>query len=188
MNTTEGAGPRQILVIRHGEKPSPLGRPVGIKEDGSEDHHSLTVRGWQRAGALARFFAAPPDGTMRSPTRIYAPPIEGKDGDHGRPHQTVLPLAGKLGLRVDARFGLDAEDELMADVLASDGVVLISWEHKRIPLIANAILRDETTAPQQWPDDRFDVIWVFDRVDDEGYQFRQVPQLLLAGDRSETFG
>lgn len=177
--------PRQILLIRHGEKPGLLG--PGVKENGVEDEHSLTVRGWQRAGALARFFCAPSDPTVACPTRIYAPPIKGKDGDHGRPHQTIVPLAAKLDVDVNDRFVLDREQELVADVLAGSGVTLISWEHKRIPRIANAILRDETTAPQAWPDDRFDLVWVFDRAaDGDRYTFRQVPQLLLGGDRPDA--
>ncbi len=35
--------------------------------------------------------------------------------------------------------------------------------------------------PQTWPDDRFDIVWVFERADG-GWSFTQVPQLLLAGD------
>jgi hypothetical protein len=31
------------------------------------------------------------------------------------------------------------------------------------------------------PDDRFDVVWLFDRTD-TGWSFSQLPQLLLSGD------
>ena len=80
------------------------------------------------------------------------------------------------------RFTLDEEPQLAADVIVQSGVVLIAWEHKRIHTIANAILGDETTAPQAWPDDRFDVVWIFDRDTSGAYRFDQRPQLLLAGD------
>ncbi len=52
-------------------------------------------------------------------------------------------------------------------------------------VIANAILGNKTTAPQYWPLDRFDLVWVFDRRGDT-WTFTQVPQLLLAGDRPEV--
>ena len=186
MEPTAGVPPRQILVIRHGEKPPPSGPPAGIKDDGREDHHSLVVRGWQRAGALAHFFRAAADPAIQTPDSIYAPPLKGGDGDHGRPHQTVIPLAQRLGVEIDARFGLDEEAEMVADVRARGGVVLICWEHKRIPIIANAILGDETTAPQWWPDDRFDLVWLFDRQPGGGYAFAQRPQLVLGGDRTDV--
>ena len=79
MNAPEGAPPHKILVIRHGEKPTPLG-PAGIKEDGREDDHSLVVRGWQRAGALASYFCYPRDRAVACPTKVYSPPTHGKAG------------------------------------------------------------------------------------------------------------
>jgi broad specificity phosphatase PhoE len=186
LQSTAGAPPRQILLIRHGEKPPPSGPPpAGIKDDGREDDHSLVVRGWQRAGALAHFFRVPSDPAILTPDSIYAPPLKGGDGDHGRPHQTVMPLAQRLGLEIDARFGLEEETELVADLRARRGVVLISWEHNRIPKIANVILGDDTTAPQQWPDERFDLVWVFDRQPGGDYTFSQRPQFVLSGDRPD---
>lgn len=176
--------PEQITIVRHGEKPPPAGQPQGIDENGKPHPHSLVVRGWQRAGALVNFFCAPGDPSIRCPTRLYSPPRHGSDGDHGRPFETISPLAAKLGTAIDVSFVLDQEHELARDVLASGGVVLISWEHKRIPKIANALLGRDA-APQQWPDDRYDVVWVFDLQPDGGYAFRQVPQLLLGGDRAE---
>ncbi len=186
MESSAGAPPRQILLIRHGEKPPPSGPPAGIKDDGREDHHSLVVRGWQRAGALAHFFRLPADAAILVPDAIFAPPLKGDDGDHGRPHQTVMPLAERLGVEIDARYGLDEEDALVAELRGRRGVVLVSWEHNRIPKIANAILGNDTTAPQAWPDDRFDLVWVFDRQPAGEYAFSQRPQLVLGGDRAEV--
>jgi hypothetical protein len=186
MNAPEGAPPQKIMLIRHGEKPPKLGPPAGIKEDGREDDHSLVVRGWQRAGALTAYFCYPRDGAIACPNKVYAPPPHGKAGDHGRPYQTVHPVASKLNVDVDCRFTLDEEPQLVADVLRQSGVVLISWEHKRLHLIANAILGDDATTPQTWPDERFDVVWIFDRDASGGYRFDQRPQLLLAGDRPEV--
>jgi broad specificity phosphatase PhoE len=178
---------RKIMVIRHGEKPPKTGPPpAGVREDGSEHDQALIVRGWQRAGALAQFFGEPWDPAIERPAYLYSPPPHGSDGDHGRPNQTITPLSEKLGVPLDVSFVLDDERKLVADALARGGVVAISWEHKRIPRIANAILGDETTAPQEWPDERFDVVWLFDLQPGGGYRFSQRPQLLLSGDRADV--
>ena len=114
------------------------------------------------------------------------PTSHGADGDHGRPYETIVAVAGLLNVEPQTRYTLDEETALVRSVLTSEGVALIAWEHKRIPLIANAILGDTMTAPQSWPDNRFDVVWIFDRTLAGAYCFTQLPQLLLGGDRSET--
>jgi hypothetical protein len=64
--------------------------------------------------------------------------------------------------------------------------LLVAWEHKRIPLIANRLIGDASNVPRVWPDDRYDVVWVLERDPiTAGLRLRQVPQLLLAGDRAE---
>ncbi len=47
----------KIMLIRHAERPNADKSLRGVGFDGRKDKESLTVRGWQRAGALARFFA-----------------------------------------------------------------------------------------------------------------------------------
>ncbi len=42
----------QIIFIRHAEEHN----EAGLTPEGTHDDRSLTVRGWQRAGALAGFF------------------------------------------------------------------------------------------------------------------------------------
>jgi hypothetical protein len=58
--------------------------------------------------------------------------------------------------------------------------VLVAWEHKLIPALVER-LPDPPSIPGDWPDDRFDVVWLFDRTD-TGWSFSQLPQLLLSGD------
>jgi broad specificity phosphatase PhoE len=48
---------RKIMVIRHAEKALPGGVISGVNEAGGPDPNSLSVRGWQRAGALAKLLA-----------------------------------------------------------------------------------------------------------------------------------
>ncbi|MBW4586150.1 hypothetical protein G7B40_024780 [Aetokthonos hydrillicola Thurmond2011] len=77
------------------------------------------------------------------------------------------------------------ENVMVANALACDGVVLICWEHHEIPNIANQIVDNATTVPQEWSGNRFDLIWVFDLDPTSGrYSFKQVPLCLLAGDLS----
>ncbi|MFI5200725.1 MAG: histidine phosphatase family protein, partial [Candidatus Limnocylindrales bacterium] len=80
----------------------------------------------------------------------------------------------------------DQLDQLVGALRASSGNVLVAWEHKRIPLIANQLVGSSVGVPQVWPDDRFDLVWVFEPVlGRPTFSLRQVPQLLLAGDRAE---
>lgn len=74
------------------------------------------------------------------------------------------------------------EEQLVAAAIAADGIVLISWHHEAIPAIKNVLLGDYS-APQKWDKERFDLVWVFTRTPG-GWSFEQVPQLLLAGDRT----
>lgn len=181
----------KIMLIRHAEKP--LGTLAGVDLNGSPDKSSLIIQGWQRAGALACLFA-PTHGPLQDhrlvrPEYLYsATPREnnsntpGDDGDSNRPYQTILPLSLKLGMTINTSYTKTEIEALVGEVEQCDGVVLIAWEHGEIPKIANIILGDKT-APQTWPANRFDVVWVFDWDSQrEKYRFHQVPQLLLAGD------
>ena len=170
----------KILLIRHTEKPD--GANTGVSPAGSADEKSLTVRGWQRAGALVCLLA-PPEGVTRM--RALAAPgfLFASHSSSRRPEQSVLPLAAKLGVRINLDFGKGDEDRLVLAAKNCDGVVLISWQHEYMAAVANAILGDKHIAPQEWPKDRFDVIWIFDLDPVTGrYAFTQLPQRLLAGD------
>jgi hypothetical protein len=95
-------------------------------------------------------------------------------------------LAQKLGLTIDISHPKGDEGALAQAASQVGGVVLIAWEHERIPDVAAAIPGNNAPSPEAWPDDRFDVVWVFDRNTGTGpWSFGQVPQLLLAGDRAE---
>jgi hypothetical protein len=94
----------------------------------------------------------------------------------------MTPLASKLGLTIKTHKKSDT-DKVAADAMACGGIALICWQHELVYLIANAIVGNETTVPQTWPGNRFDIVWVFDLVTSSNtYSFSQVPQCLLAGD------
>src|SRR5208282_5250934 len=54
----EEMAPTKIMIIRHAEKPDQNGGVLGIDEAGRPDPNQLSVRGWQRTGALVPFFAS----------------------------------------------------------------------------------------------------------------------------------
>jgi hypothetical protein len=181
----------KIMLIRHAEKPSDDGKVQGVSAAGAVDAEELVVRGWQRSGALVRFFA-PRDGRfvdqrLTQPSTIFASAV-GKHSKSLRPQHTVLELATELKLPPDLRFAKGEETKLVEAAVGADGPVLIAWEHEVIPEIANLILGDSTTCPQKWPGSRFDLVWVFDRKAANGWDFAQIPQLVLSGDSNDPIG
>lgn len=174
----------KIMLIRHAERPNADKSLRGVGFDGRKDKELLTVRGWQRAGALARFFAPVDDhfaqqGLAR-PASLYACKAAPEDPSL-RPQHTLVPLAELLEVELNRDHFSGDEIALVKDMQAREGPALAAWKHDGMHLIANAILRDTTTAPQHWPYGRYDLVWVFDRLG-ERWTFSQLPQLLLAGD------
>jgi len=175
----------KIMIIRHAEKPPDSGEPFGVTAEGVQDVESLIIQGWQRAGALACFFAPAhgplQDAELATPQFLFASKSK-SGGGSGRPVETITPLASKLGLTPKTHKKSDI-DKVAADAMACGGTALICWQHEDIPAIANVIVGNHTTVPQEWPGDRFDVVWVFALgTSRNSYSFHQVPQCLLAGD------
>ena len=176
---------RKLMVIRHAEKPPQppdAPPPNGVDADGNVDPESLTPQGWQRAGALVRLFNPvhpPSDSAIAVPNVLIASSKNGRGSK--RPFQTLTPLAQDLHLDITT-FGPNNFDDAVVAAKASDGVVLMCWQHEDIPEMGAAIAGDNVV-PAQWPGARFDIVWVFDRDPQSGtYSFTQVPQRLLAGD------
>jgi hypothetical protein len=191
----------KIMVIRHAEKPptkddddAPTdaassnkvleGPPYGVDDDGNNSNESLIVLGWQRAGALTCLFdpAYGPlqNSDLATPQHLFASASKSQ-----RPLETIEPLGSRLGLMPTTESKNDYKD-IADQAMACGGIALICWQHGDIPHIANHILGDKTTAPQKWPGDRFDLVWVFDLDSKKNtYSFKQVPQCLLHGDKSD---
>jgi hypothetical protein len=181
--------PTSINVIRHAEKQLADAPPYSVSADGILDPESLTPRGWQRAGALIGLFVTRPDddraGVLPTPSHLFASAL-GPHSQSRRPRETLQPLSDRLRLPINEQFVQDDLDDLVKAILACDGHVLVAWEHKRIPLIANRLIGVESTVPQVWPGDRYDLVWVMEPDPNSGtLRLRQLPQLLLAGDRAE---
>ena len=174
------------MLIRHAEKPAKDSEPYGVTEEGERSKESLEVRGWQRAGALATLFA-PANGRFQHPSLakpqflFASKPLRRKGSN--RPLETVTPLAEKLAIRINSSFQRSDFESMLDEAFSCKGVVLICWQREYIPEIASHILGNNKLAPRDWPEDCFDMIWVFDLVRSSSkYKFKQVPQKLLEGD------
>ena len=177
-----------LLMIRHGEKP--CGGHLGFDQHGNANPDGLIPKGWARAGALVALFA--PNGAIvnsafPSPdalvTAKYHKPVH-------RPYLTLLPLSQRLGVTILAEHEVDAHPTKIANSLIAMAaeVVLVCWEHDHLVRIAGAVTHSLPVAnpadvPMSWPDDRFDVIWRFDRDEQtQTWAFGSHDQQLLAGD------
>ncbi len=177
-----------LLMIRHGEKPCADG--LGVDEHGNADPDGLTPQGWARAGALVTLFA--PNSTtvnsaLPSPGALVTPKY------HKPVHRaclTLLPLSQRLGVAILAEHPVDAHPAKIVKSLVAmaTGVVLLCWEHDHLVKIADAVAHTLPVAnpgdvPASWPDDRFDMIWRFDRDEQtQTWAFGSHDQQLLAGD------
>ncbi|MGA8574458.1 MAG: hypothetical protein WB609_02070 [Candidatus Cybelea sp.] len=204
----------KIMVIRHAERPRHKNNEFGVDPTGQScgiaANKHLSVQGWQRAGALITLFVPPwgPKAHLATPATLFASnPVAGatpnsdavEDVPSQRPAETLGPLQKRLGLPsgVNTTFSKVNYAAMVTDALASDGVVLIAWQHKDIPFIGSEVLRQTKTpdgsvaVPAQWPvgsatqDSRYDLVWVFDRSDPIGpiESFTTIAQMLLFGDQ-----
>ena len=179
----------KIMIIRHAEKHQHGSHGHGITEDGHPARHELTVRGWQRAGALVPLFAPacgiPKDSRVQTPRSIFASNAT-KQSPSLRAMHTAGPLAAALDIEVNHDFAEGEEAILAAAASAAPSPVLIVWHHNHICLLAKAIAGPQLECPTHWPDDRFDVIWILEHGAHAGkWTFFQVAQRLLPDDRPE---
>jgi hypothetical protein len=178
--------PSKIMLFRHAEKPDDKAGIAGVTLSGVQNDYELSVRGWQRAGALVGLFS-PRAGALvaglATPGAIFATAANAKNHSL-RPQHTVQPLVDKLKLQMDSIVSDGDEPTLVSNAInAKAANVLVCWHHERIHKIADILLGNKTSCPQGWPDNRFDVVWVFDRPSGTGsWAFGQVPQLLLKDD------
>ncbi|PVH88162.1 hypothetical protein DL98DRAFT_581380 [Cadophora sp. DSE1049] len=133
-----------IFLIRHGEKPPKIN---------GKDQDGLSAQGEQRATGLVNVFGK---NSLFDIGYILAQHPK-KDGSRARPHQTVLPIATSLGLKVDTSIDRDSYAKVAkaATHFKGPGNVLICWEHKALTDIVREIgVLKEWVYPS-----RFDIIW-----------------------------
>ena len=178
---------QKIMIIRHAEKHQHGSQIRGISADGLPARHELTLQGWQRAAALVRFFApngsVPANALIQTPRAIFASDAT-KHSPSMRAMHTVGPLAAALGLPINHDYEEDEETALATAVASAPSPVLIAWHHGRIAKLVKEIAGKHIGCPHQWPDERFDMVWILDRHDlsSTSWTFSQVAQCLLPND------
>ena len=128
----------KIMLIRHAERPSADKSIRGVAPEGVKNKEELTVRGWQRAGALVRFFA-PRDNRFVHPA-LARPEIlfackAGPAAPSLRPQHSLLPLASLLEAELNRDYYEGQEKELVQKAIAAQGTVLIAWKHNNMQVI-----------------------------------------------------
>ncbi|MFO1338484.1 MAG: hypothetical protein U1F53_09630 [Burkholderiaceae bacterium] len=198
MSTSTGTSaarpPHAIVLVRHAEKPPAEGLPQGVGQDGIADPQELTVRGWQRAGALVALF----DGTRAGPwgagpaAHLLACRPE-RAHPSRRAVSTLVPLARRCGLEVDTGFRAGDEAALARHLRGLGGLVVVAWSHQYLPALARHLAADAAAVPPSWPAERFDLLWLLQPLQplpgpqgpgDGGYRFTPLPQDLLGGDEA----
>ncbi len=147
------AAVERIVVIRHGEKPD-----AGLGQ--------LSCRALARAIALPDVllpkFGRPE--ALFAPNPAHRKKDRGREFDYIRPLATIEPLAIRLGLPVDVRFGFD-QDEALVQALdqqeLANKLVVVAWEHRIAASIVRRLLAGHGGSPEaegDWDDDDFDRI------------------------------
>ena len=172
-----------LMFIRHAEKPEKAEK--GVTPDGEHDEHSLSVRGWTRAGALAALFAnASARSQLVEPARVIAT-APNHSYKSKREHDTALPTAERLGLKIEAIEVPEDYAPLVEDLRNSPNPALIVWHHGTMPsFIQSFPLINGAQVPKAWPEDRFDLIWALVPTGD-GYEWHALNQDLLQGDSAD---
>ena len=168
--STAWATPAQILLIRHGEKP--------------DTGNQLSDVGFQRAQALKNYFETNPAVTrFGTPVAIFAMKQDGVDGS-ARPIQTVTPLATDLKITINENYLKNDFQALAKEILSNPAyngkMVLICWEHKVIPDIAQEL--GVSPRPADWKGSDFSTVFQVDYTANKVTNFKTFSEHVLPGD------
>jgi broad specificity phosphatase PhoE len=168
--------PRQILIIRHGEKP---GDP---STDSPADSPDLSTQRYERAASLAVYVPA----TFDKPDVLFATQAS---KNSNRPVETITPLANALGLTINDNYADDGDTALANEVLTNPEYagkqVLICWHHGKIPELTSAL--GGVPPSGHWKGHVFDRVWQIDYPSGgttTGLPVADIPQKLMYGDTS----
>ncbi|MBV9960975.1 MAG: histidine phosphatase family protein [Parafilimonas sp.] len=142
-------GLQKVVIIRHAEKP--------------DNGDNLSCKGFNRSLALAAVLYS----KFKLPDQIFVPSVSnGKSANQLRMLQTITPFAVKYNLKLDSKFNVDDTKDLGAEILKTNGYVLVVWEHAKIDNIVKALGVD--TKNMKWADADFDSIWIINYRDGKG--------------------
>jgi len=167
------AGPAQVLIIRHGEKPGDW----SAADDETEPH--LSVKGRERAAALAVYIPA----TFQAVDFLFAAKVAESSN---RPVETITPLSVAIHKDIDSKFANGEFKDLAEHILTHPKYagkrVLICWHHGHIHDLAGAL--GVSNAPDKWKGHVFDQVWQIDYSDGNA-KLRILNQKLLFGDSDD---
>lgn len=124
-----GATPRQVILLRHGDKVA--------SGDGNDN---LSLNGFLRSINLARLIPA----CFGSPTHIrtfFLNPVTSKNA---RSYQSAVPLGVATGVNISIALSsrddsfLDGQ-EIRSEPTYASGHVVLFWEHRRMPELARGL-------------------------------------------------
>ena len=135
----------RVVLIRHAEKPA--------------KGYNLTCQGINRSLQLVPVLHS----RFGLPSAIFVPALgQGDTTKHARMFQTIVPFAAKYNLLISTSYREDDTLALAQAIRQQKGVVLVVWEHSRLPAIARCLgVRD---ALLHWHDDDYDSLWVVEFV------------------------
>lgn len=164
--------PRQIILIRHAEKP-----PEELMRV------DLTEQGTARAAALHKLFEKSAD----RPDPLTKPDFVIAGANTKKSERSVLtaaPLAKRFDLKVNATIEKNDYPRLAAELLSkpiyAGKTVLVVWNHSNLPGLAKALGADGV--PEHWNPEVFDRVWTVTWDDKGKATFTDMPQRLLPGD------
>lgn len=178
--------PGLVVCLRHGEKPANAEDPStpvdaagpGFDLAGRASPRSLTIKGWQRAYALAATDLCGRAPAEAGAITILVPDYRGNAERH-RPYQTMYPLALRRGVDSEHPCRKDEIDELRDEVLDCEGIVVVCWEHNALEELVKKLVDVDV----EWPKGRFDMLWLLRPDADGENRFQPVDQRLIPGDR-----
>lgn len=155
------AMPEQVILLRHGEKPS-----IG---------DTLSPLGFKRSDALVTYFSS---GNrpfeIATPAAIYAQ-RSNKNHSSTRPVQTVGPLANYWQVPLYTFYSSEKITKMVKsiDKRFTSGLVVICWSHDNLQEIARTF--GVKNVPN-WPSNIFDWVWVITFSEDQVASFERYVQ------------
>lgn len=153
--------PKQILLMRHAEKPDDLIDP------------HLSDSGQARAEKLADYvpkdLGVPDFHCASAPSKHSVRPIE-----------TITPLSKKIGVPIDSTIA-DQDCPVLARELLTDPkydgkLVLICWHHGHLPEFAFALGASGANVPNPWDPNVFNLVLKLDYSEGSAPTVTQIKQ------------
>jgi hypothetical protein len=164
------AQPAKVLLIRHAEKP----------QDNTDG--DLALKGKERAMALVPFFLEN-DEFLGASTNVVLFATKVARGPTNHTHETLRPLAERLGAKIYAPFANSEYEtlakKLLTDPAYKDKTVVVCWTHAYIPGLMGAL--GVADRPLEIDKRVFDRLYVI-TFKDGAAKSVTLPQRLMFGD------